>query len=264
MSTSYSEVAKHQLPRGNPVDERWLGAGQFVGKRWVRTAWADRYNMIDELGQQNYGAGELWPYNTATGAYLYAARCVGSGRAQFDATGIASYDSALIELHYSTIAPVVFGGGYVISESIEPQREHKSFLGTGLVWDNPTGDDIGAEILTHIDCRMVYVLAFHNIQAAPTAALAYVGSCNHAAIPTMTLGVTFDKTTLLYSDPYMMRTIRPGFSPRLTLRYRWPFYPNGCNKKWDRKTGTYRNVYNPTTGNQVFFHPLRNFYNLYP
>lgn len=263
MTIAYSEIGKHAAPAGNPVLDQWLGEGQFVGRRWVLTAWADRYSLVDEKGAMNGGAGELWPYRPNTGAYLHAARCVGHGRVSFDASGLANYEGAMIELYYSTMAPVVFQNQYVITESIEPMKQHMTFAAEdyGLRWGATDGELIKGW-LTHVDCRMVYVLSFHNIMGGPVAALGYIGQCNAAAVATLTLGVTFNAQTLLHADPYIHRTIRPGFLPRYTLRYRWPFHPQGWNTKWNPKTAAWTTVYSST--GQIMFHPPCNFQNLFP
>ncbi|GAG29115.1 unnamed protein product, partial [marine sediment metagenome] len=139
--TDHLEIAKHRVPSGNPVQEHYT-VGQFQARRWIRTAWADRYAKIDELGAMNWGAGELWPYRPDRGAYLSAVQIVGHGRAQFDASGLVSYDAAMIELNYSTMAPMLFGSSYVVSETIEPFKQHLSFpaSGYGLRWGAEDGD----------------------------------------------------------------------------------------------------------------------------
>lgn len=262
--TDYLEVAKHQAPTGSPVMDEWPGNGEFTGTRWIRTAWADRYAVINELGAMNGGAGQLWPYDTSKEAYLAAARCRGIGRATFDADGLAVYPAAIIELRYSTQSPVLYGSGYIISESIEPWKQHMSFnaSGYGLRWGDANGDPVSGW-LTRIDCRLVYVLAFHNILTGPTTAMTYVGGCNAGIVPTLTLGISFAPQTLLHSDPYVDRTIRMGYLPRLTLRYRWPYHPAGWNTQWNPRTGAWTEVYHPDYG-QVISHTPVNFMDLYP
>jgi len=265
--TDYLEIARHQISGGQPIHEQWLGLGEFVGKRWVRTAWADRYNLINELGAMNGGAGQLWPYNTNLQAYLYSAECTGSGRATFDANGLAQYEAALIRLNYSTRAPVLFGT-WLITETIEPAKQYMSFDAEGLKlrWEGEEGDEANGELikgwLTHLDCRLVYVLEFYNVTAGPTASMSYVGGCNASSVSTLTLGISFGAQSLLHSDPYIKRAIRPGYYPRYFIRYRWPYHPYGWNKKWNPKTGLWANVY--SSEGQVIFHPPVNFSHLYP
>ena len=260
MSVDYTTVGRYPGITGHVIDEHWLGYGQFEASRWVRCAWADRYALIDELGA---GAGEVWPYGTAIPARLVAARSFGYGRATAGVDTLPIYESAVIQLFYSTDAPFV-ATPYVLSEEITPWHETTVLDPLPWSWVWQTSDAIVEQEIPHQFPGLKYTLTLYQITAPPAGMFTNINCCNAGIWNTYTLGISFAAQTLLHADPYVERVVRVGTQVRYRIVYNWFFRPAGWNKKWNAKEFQWETIVRGWGDIPVVFHPPISFATILP
>lgn len=256
--TDYNAIPRHPAHFQNVVEETWHGLGQFTATRWVRCAYADRHDVVAELGASG---GELWPYGTTVSARLVGARAWGCGRGTVDGDGLSQYDSALIQLFYSTLGPYVVTP-FILMEELTPWRDGMMIdaPAMGLTWDG--GDQIQETLPTEV-VGCIYELTLIRLSAPPATVATYLNYCNSAGVTMYTCAITFAAQTLLHTGPFVKRVVELGILPKWNVLYRWVYHPGTWNKKWRADTATWTTV-KTSGGTPIVFHPTVNFSLLLP
>lgn len=204
--------------------------GQFYAERKLKCAWADRYLVLQEIG--GYG-GQLYPYDTYTGAVANGASIAPLGAMNFAATSspIAAYDHAVIKVKYSTSTLTKISSNW-LTEELTPNMSVQN-----VDWVTPNGKWLPsnnpvtvADNITMLVTSFDYVITYYHTTNLPAAAFTHINKVNEFAVASWLLGMTFQAETLLHTRPTVKRTYDPGLRNTYQLGYRFPFNPNTWNK----------------------------------
>ena len=255
-----SSIANYELlgwPKRN-----YSRNGFFTAERKVRMAWSDVDTYISELA----GTDMLYPYDTASGATVYAVRIEPQpyqAQTALAGTGLVSYPFAWVTIWYSTDAPRYFSGKF-ITESVQPYREFHTVSPEKLSWDAGKTEPV-REAQGYLFCGHVYVVTFYHVTSIPAGFFDYNGYCNSNTVVSYTFSRNYAVQTLLHADPEATRTMKLGGTSTFQLRYRWTWrgaFSATWNKKWNPATQAWAVMYE--NGSPMTWHPTVNFSSLVP
>ncbi len=256
MTVTRNELAEPNWQR----IEKW-NPDEFWARIPWKVDWDDRYTFIDETG---VGAGELYPPNPGLGARAYAASVVGYGDPQQDESDsrLMRYDSAIVNVDYSTNAPTSSGTVFVTEELLDyslglPENN------VDLVWSDksPVTDQ---EAAYKPFTGTMYRITYHRLYAIPVAMVTLKDYVNAGTWASYTLGVSFAAGTMLYTGGGAKRDMALGTIPKWKMTLCFLVHPTNWNHCWKVGSG-WQAVYlrsSPTT--QYIRHPSGNFNQLIP
>ncbi len=233
--------------------------GQFYAERLLACAWADRYDVVYEIGS---GGGELYPYKPSTGARANGAAIRSWGKMTAGAAGIATYAEARIKVSYSTATAIKISSRWV-TEELQPTGQTIPLNPDMLKWQtsgvvlDPT--EAPSVFLPGFD----YVVTYYHLLSVPAAAYTMMRSSNASAVASWLLGVSFAAETLMYMRPKVVRSFDPGLLNLFKLTYRFGFNPQGWNVYYDVTANIWDGIKN-LDGTLIKPHPLANFSLLVP
>lgn len=245
ITVDHWEVTDFRRRSGLSANERWTGNGQFEAYCLYWCAWSDRNTLIEQMGAEDGGAGQLYPHATTFGARIYAANVIGWGRSSTSGSSsvLCDYENALVTAFYSTEAPYWAGPLKFVSEEIRPYKDEFARSHYGKTWTS-TGaqirpDDMPSLVLD----SFVYVLTFHRVLAVPAGAYNLMGHTNLYPVQSYTLDILFPTQSLRYPGPAIIGGIRLASLPMKTVTYQLPFRRD----PWTN-TGAWNMHWNPATG----------------
>jgi hypothetical protein len=267
---------------GSPVESNTESG--FTATMTLQCDWDDRWDLMTQLLAND--AGQLiYPHQPDFNAYAQTASAKGVG--QVTGTGMNSvviYEKALITVNFATQGAggqgEPDGDGNLIAESLEPYIENlpmPTIKPNGkpafLWWDGSTKEVVAPEEAPVRQIRgCYYILKRFNRVTIPTAALSLMGTVNNNTVTSVSLGVSFEPETLLFTPPTLERTTSKtgdlGWTESYRFNYRPNFDPdtgiaNGWNRFWKASAGTYWDMYyvddDGVPTERVLIYPTGNF-----
>lgn len=247
----------------------------FFAVRTLQCDWNDRLQLYRLLMQ---GIGQPYPH-------FPMARVRQVDIAPFDGrqrgTGsLASYDKALLTVRYETPqrgsvdasgssgggGGAGSGSGQLVSERLQGGAEFITLPvedGDGnplFRWSTADGDPLSpAEAPGKIIRTLDYTITRYEIPSIPADAYSLMNTVNESAVTALLLGVTFPAGTLLYQLPEQSRVITTEGVQAWTLTQSFSFRPDGWNKFWRVKTGTFEPLWSVGLGAEYQNHPPSDF-----
>jgi len=161
-------------------------------------------------------------------------------------TKTAEYKYAIVTVRYDWSFVTPEEDQPIISERIEPAAEFMTLSGTKLFW-GPNDPIAETEAPAMIYRMMDWVYTFHRMPFIPSALIELIGFINDAPITSRTLGLTFQRGTVLLGNPSISReytffeTTMWEITVRLTI----------CTQDWNLFPRTNQR---DAAGNTMFLH----------
>jgi len=236
----------------------------MAGTRWVHCAWADRFNLLNDLFFTFPDC--TFPYGG--GGLLMMARTYPFG----GITGVGdmgvSHDRCAIELIYRVVdfEYVSARTNAYCAETIEPYQD-KFYVGhEGLYWDTQGKKPLSAgQNPTFTANGFDFVIEQVNVLTLNPAALPAYYCVNADSVPIYTLNFSAPPETLLYHPPKIVRAAKPGAitsARTFRLTFRFSFRASGWNTHFNTMAdgvvagtkGNWGNIYD-SSGNRVVRYP---------
>ena len=222
ITVSYTELD------GSPIE--YVSNEQIVVERKLKCAWGDRLTLAKELVGHRFGGvlylpHEYWPAGNENLRFCFCKSC------HIEVLG--AYQNAKLTAVYETQAFTARQDTYV-SERIEVASDFLTLGEKDLVWADGGADVTGTEVPSKLERMTEWVYTIHKALFVPTKVYTLVGGINKKDVYSPSLGVTFDKETLLYVGPSLQREwTSDGISAwTITLRFMhrsqsWNKFPQG-------------------------------------
>ncbi len=233
--------------------KEWYGEnGQFYAQRKLLCRWADRKAVLLEHAGNG---GAAYPYEVTPGGGDLMPGAQGSARAYsakiepfrsrmdtaLTVAKFACYEWALVTVEYSTTAAVKLSDKWV-TEELTPTARLINVDIDGKTFESSGDKVLASDNILKWETSFDYVVTYHHLLDVPVAAYTQVNKCNSDVVGSLLLGLTFDTETLLHTRPVVQRSFDPGLINTFTLRYRFPFSPNGWNKFYDYTNAEYSRI----------------------
>ena len=216
--------------------ENWGDNGLNVSVR-LRTLWADRYTVLDDI----ISNWRPYPNLLGTAGAFLAFAATGAitpvGKSDRAVAGEQSltYEHALLQIQYKPMnygePPTPGDPSILFTESLEPNVEFLTVPHIDLVWnaDGTEGvkpEDAPGLLLSSFD----YVQSQFRVASLVADFVNHVGHVNNAAIVSSLLGFTFPIETLYFNPPTLDRTINTLGASMWNITTRFSYRPQTWNK----------------------------------
>lgn len=160
------------------------------------------------------------------------------------------YQDALVTVQYGFWDVEESGGGFKVSDTLEPQTDTIPLDHRRFRWGSQTGAPLTPEEAPgRVSTRINLVRKIFGIPGTiPFTVLSKIGRVNEVAYTSPTLGFTFAAETLLYLDPKLDKTIESSGTPVTNYTQVWAINPNNWNMIWRAETGQYERIWDISSG----------------
>lgn len=250
----YNEMA------GSPVED--FSTDSFQATRNLMVAWGERHALVDALGYT------LYPYLPLTGARARNIACVPAPGAQTTlADGAVAYEASIVTVQYRA-SPKDPQTEDLVTESLQPNAEHRPLDFEDFRWDAIDGDLINAdEAPSLLIPAHDYILTFHKLLTVPIEVITLEGYVNNSPFSTYTLGLTYPTGTLLFAGGSPQRKVTTTAVEAFTMTLRFKYRRTGWDKFWRQgaadPTTAWQSIYHKKSGLHLNY-PLANFAALLP
>lgn len=213
--------------------------GPFSGAVTLRCAWADRYNLVDDL----LYVGRAWPeFSSWDNPPLAQTAVIRPGNSK-SGTGMPDgqemiYDDVLVDVTYGMDQSVD-----KVAESIESAAQFQLLDYNKFNWGSGSGPALTEQEAPGRLLRgLVLSRTIYQMSAVPVAVL-QAGAVNNAPYTSSLLGITFPTETMMLAPASVSRTIRTDGSTPFTVSLKFIVEPNGWNKVFRASTMAWDKIY---------------------
>lgn len=214
-----------------------------------------RHDVLAEI----LGGRLYWPH----GNFTKQPFAVSGSAIPFDAKSgqdeqCLTYDLAVLTINYERkkVDPE-----QLVSESLEPTCEFITLNPAGFLWADATGDPLTEDEAPGRLVRGLNITrtVYNWEPPLPGGLLTNVGKVNTAAYTSAMLGLTFAAETLLFVPPVLDRTVMSDGEGAFNVNLKFSYKPEGWNKFWRAKTGSYEEIYSAELADVYKNYPLGDF-----
>lgn len=228
---------------GSPTGEQWSKDGSFRATRMLRCDWAQRHVLARQL--MGFTAGLFATPDTypgVTSAYVEDASIAPFGDLVQSASGLNTYEKAILTVNYATPQAASGGGGggsatvdddgVIVEESLEPSVELLTIADTSIYWDAaktmPVKDVEAPSLIVRM---MDWTLAIRNVTSVPANMDDYIGYVNSEQIVSKSMtNRVFEAETLMFMGASQSRSWSADGPTGWNITFKFQYRRTGWNQ----------------------------------